>query len=259
MSFHFFGAFALIFFALLSTSPVTAQSFRPNELNGQDPVFRGGEWSMTLLEGVCASRAYGDGRGESDCSNGNIRSQLNGRRVNPPAGVEYSFDIFVPDGFRYTETLKYRTYGSLEIAEWQHTPGIKNHLFEMYLTPRNGIAIEGRTCISPSNFGRWNSVKVQVQWSLGADGFFQVFCNEEPIYVLRGQTLVPPGCGTDAKPNCRTELLQHNNPIVWQIGPLFRGFGSDWADYGRSSSFLPLPSNGVNIRVRNLYQGEFRQ
>jgi hypothetical protein len=238
---------------------LAAQSFHPNGLNGENPKKQNGEWVMTLRENGCNPRDYGDGRGESDCVNGNIRSQLNGTKIRPPKSVEYAFDILVPAGFTYNETLKYRPFGSIEIAGWQHTPGIKNHLYEMHLTPRKGIVFENKPCISPSEYGKWNRVKMQVRWTLKNDGFLQVFCNDRPVYALRGQNLIPPGCGTDAKSQCHTDKLQHNNPIIWQLGPWFRGFGPDWKDYGRASPFLPFPRSGVSIRVKNLYQGKIRK
>lgn len=239
------------------STAASGQGFKNHELNGLDPSREGGVWTMTLREGLCHSGNYGDGRGESDCVNGNLRSQLQGRSSRIGRTVEYAFDIMVPKNFRYTESLSYRKRGSIEIAGWQHTRAIKNHLYEMHLTGR-AVTFEDRVCFDRSRFGQWNSVRVRVTWSLGQDGALQILCNGKQVYAIEGQTLIPPGCGTSAKSNCHSDKLAHQNPITWIVGPWYRGFGPDWKDYGRSSPFLPFPTNGVSIKIRNLYQGKLR-
>ncbi|MCV2863933.1 polysaccharide lyase [Defluviimonas sp. WL0075] len=239
------------------SAPAWGQNFKPYALNGENPKRAGGTWTMTLTEGLCQDVKYGDGRGESDCGNGNLRSQLQGPDIAPGREVEYAFDVFVPKSFEYRESLKYRTRGSVEIAGWQHIRAIKNHLFEMNLKG-GGVTFEDHLCFDRKRFGAWNSVRVLVKWSLREDGFLRVLCNGKQVYALAGQTLIPPACGTSAKTNCHVDKLAHRNPIRWVIGPWYRGFGSDWKDYGRASPFLPFPRNGISIKVRNLYQGKLR-
>ena len=243
---------------LTAAGPSSAQAFRNATLNGDDPRRSGYEWEMTLTRGRCDSRSYGDGRGESDCSNGNVRSQIHGPDVRSGSTVEYAFDILVPADFTYRESLPYRPRGSIEVAGWQHTRGIKNHLYEMHLTSLRGVTFEDRVCFGPNRFGVWNEVRVQIRWTLENSGILQVLCNGTPVYVRQGQTLIPPGCGTEAKTNCRPEMLEHGAPIRFTLGPWYRGFGSDFRDYGRDSPFLPWPPNGISIRVRNPYQGPIR-
>ena len=248
--------FMLAGFLVVSTA-ASGQGFKNSELNGENPTKRAGVWTMALQEGLCDGRSYGDGRGESDCLNGNIRSQLQGRDSKMGRTVEYSFDVLIPSNFRYRESLRYRKRGSIEIAGWSHIRAIKNHLYEMHLTER-AVTFEDRVCFDRSRFGEWNSVRIRVKWSLKEDGVLQVLCNGTQVYAIQGQNLIPPGCGTSIKSNCHTEKLAHGNPIRWKIGPWYRGFGPDWKEYGRSSPFLPFPPNGVSIKVRNLYQGKLK-
>jgi hypothetical protein len=176
---------------------------------------------------------------------------MSGRKYYAPAAVTYEFDVMIEEGFSYVETLPYRKLGSIVIAEWGRVGVIKNHMYEMHLTPNHGVTFEGKVCFSPKNYGQWNSARVIAKWSNDDDGVLEVTCNNTIIYSLRGPNLIPPGCGSDAKSQCQLEHIDLTKPINWKLGPKFYGFGSDYKDYGRSTPFLPFPSNGVDIYVRN--------
>jgi hypothetical protein len=238
---------------------VEAQTFSPHIFNGRDPVLIDGEWVMQLMPGECSAEDYGDGRGESHCTNGNVQSRLYTRnRYQEGDAVEYAFDIFVPSDFRYVETTN-RERSSLEISEIQRIQTIKNHMYEMHLDSRRGLTFEERQCFGPDRFGQWNEVRIQARWSSGDDGILQVLCNGGVAYQLLGANLIPPGCGTDAKMQCRLELQDLSKPIQWEIGPMLRGYGGDYASVGFNSPFSPMPPSGITIRMRNLYEGRVRQ
>lgn len=53
--------------------------FKNHGLNGPvRPVTKGGITTFQIFDRKCSSVDYGDGRGENDCHNGNIRSTLIG-------------------------------------------------------------------------------------------------------------------------------------------------------------------------------------
>jgi hypothetical protein len=251
----------ILFYILLLASmatPASAQGFSNHSLNGVQPTKSNGSWTFSLEPGGCSDKDYGDGRGESDCVNGNLRSRIWSKKsFKAPVSKEYAFDILIPSDFTYEESLSYRPRGSIEVAEWNRINAVKNHMYEMHLTNR-GVTFEDKVCFGDERFGTWNSVKIQAHWSNDSDGFMRVFCNNALVYSSDGPNLVPPGCGTKTKSNCKLESLDLSKPIQWTLGPNYRGFGGDWAEYGRSSPFLPFPANGIKMQVTNVYEGKIR-
>ena len=223
-----------------------------SEISGIKPTKKNGIWTMRVRPEYCNDQDYGDGRGESDCTNGNLRSQIQGTPIEPEQTVEYSFEINIPKDFSYRESLNYRPYGSIEVAQWQHVRAVKNHLYELRLSPNSGVLFDGKTCIKPSEYGEWAKVVFQVNWTEKDDGFLKVTCNERLIVSRTGQTLVPKYCDSEIKPQCKPAMLQSSNPINWWLGIQFYGFGPDWRDYGRQSPFLPFKGSELSIQTRNI-------
>lgn len=229
--------------------------------SGVAPIWKSGEVTFVMRRGDCQKRSYGDGRGESDCLNGNSRSQLNARNLQRMGrAYEYAMEIWVDPAFRYNGrgwgNVNYRS--RLWIAEWQRANTIKNHMYEMYLDSSKGATFEDKTCFSPRQFGQWNSVVMRVKWSDGADGFLQVICNGKVVYSLEGPNVVPPGCGTEAKLQCKPELQDLRKPILWSVGPSLKGHGMNYRDIGFPSAFPPFPETGITMKMRNLYVGKLR-
>ncbi|MCU9837168.1 polysaccharide lyase [Ruegeria sp. WL0004] len=255
---------ALIFVLLLGSPEVLAQApsgFVVGTNSGVAPVVKNGEVIFKMRRGDCQKRPYGDGRGESDCANGNSRSQLNAReKQRMGRAYEYSMEIWVDPAFRYNGRgwgkVNYRS--RLWIAEWQRSNTIKNHMYEMYLDSAKGVTFEDKRCFSPNRFGQWNSVVMRVKWSNGADGFLQVICNGREIYSLKGPNVMPPGCGEEWKQQCKPELQDLTKPILWSVGPSLKGHGMNYRDFGFPSAFPPFPEGGITLKMRNLYVGRIR-
>jgi len=246
-----------------STSP-TAMAIRDQTLafeevrwNGADPIYEDSVVTFALQSGQCGARTYGDGRGESDCNGGRVRSQLQSPdtvRVN--SEVEYYFEFFIPDDFSYWGDQWYPSGSRLLIAEWKRTQGIKNHIYEILLDNRRGVTFERETCITSDHYGKWNSFSLRIRWSRGDDGYLEARCNDRLILERRGdQTVIPPDCDTDYKLQCEVRHQRPNANIQWAIGPNFSGYGRDYERLGKSSPFAPFPPDGIEIRVRNLYVG----
>ncbi|MCR9285743.1 MAG: polysaccharide lyase [Rhodobacteraceae bacterium] len=239
----------------------TPSGFYVGKNSGVAPEWKNGEVTFVMRRGDCQKRTYGDGRGESDCLNGNSRSQLNARNQQRMGrSYEYAMEIWVAPGFRYNGrgwgSVNYRS--RLWIAEWQRSNTIKNHMYEMYLDSSKGATFEDKTCFTPRQFGKWNSVVMRVKWSNGSDGFLQVICNGKIVYSVNGPNVIPPGCGTEAKLQCKPELQDLKKPILWSVGPSLKGHGMNYRDFGFPSPFPPFPDTGITMKMRNLYVGGIR-
>lgn len=226
------------------------------------PQHRKGVVSFTLKRGDCQKRPYGDGRGESDCKNGNSRSQINSKsKQRMGRAYEYSMQFRIVPGFRYDGRGwgKVNHRSRLLLAEWQRVNTIKNHMYEMHLDSRRGVTFEDKTCVPPARFGEWNTFTLKVKWSNKADGFLQAACNGKVIYQIKGPNAVPPGCGKDYKLQCKPELQDLRQPIQWQLGPHLRGHGMGYARFGFPSPFPPFPKNGLRVDMRDIYYGKIRR
>ncbi len=254
----------VLVFVLMGPSASLAASppgFEENRNNGTAPVWRKRELTFDLPRGACQARPYGDGRGESDCLNGNSRSQVHTKRKQR-LGREYQYamEVWIDPSFRYDGkgwgTVNHRS--RLWIAEWQRIRTIKNHLYELYLDSRQGLLFEDKTCFGPRDFGKWNRFTMTVRWSNDADGYLQVSCNGKVIYATTGPNAVPPDCGKPWKQQCKLEHIDLSEPVQWQVGPNLRGHGMDYARFGFPSPFPPFPKDGLQMKVRNLYYGKPR-
>ncbi|WP_424965705.1 hypothetical protein [Dinoroseobacter sp. S375] len=233
-----------------------SKRFKPHKFNGSKPVYSGGIWSFELKPQGCSSRKYGDGRGESDCLNGNIRSRIAApKNVKPGQLVEYSMEIRIAPNFRY-DGGPTPAWSKLEVAEWGRTKGIKNHIYDLQLDTVRGLTFERQVCVPPSKLSQWNKFQLRIKWSKSGDGFLEARCNGKVILSRRDQqTVIPPDCAAKYKLQCDPSQQIPSASIYWQVGPKLSGFGPNFAKYGFSSQFAPFPRNGILLQMRNLYAG----
>lgn len=233
------------------------RGFKEATFQGSSPKLNGGEVTFTLLPGQCSSKQYGDGRGESDCKNGNLRSRINAKEyAKLGQTMEYSLDLWIQPGFRYNKGNRPRS--KLTVMEWQRINTIKNHIYTVHLDSSGGVKFEDKTCFSPAQFGQWVTLKMRVKWSKKDDGAMEVLCNGKRIFALQGQNAIPPGCGTKAKQQCHLDKMDLRPPIQWQVGPKLNGYGTVYKQFGKKSPFRPWPEAGLTMKVRNLYYGRLR-
>jgi hypothetical protein len=255
--------FCTVLMALWSASAAGAASvpagFHEAKFQGRSPEHRDGVVSFTLMNGDCSKKDYGDGRGESDCKNGNLRSQIHTSKKQKLGNTyEYSMEIWIDPEFRYSAYGQPRS--PLLIAEWQRINTIKNHMYELHLDTMRGVQFENKNCFTSEGFGEWHQFTMVVKWSKRSDGFLRVICDDKVIYELAGeQTAIPPLCGEQVKLQCVPELQNLRQPMQWQVGPKLGGFGMEYAKYGKSSQFRTFPDGGLRMKVRNLYYGPPRK
>lgn len=251
--------FALGLVVLLWAVPVSSAppGFKDHRFNGRQPVHSRGISTFHVQAGDCSPIDYGDGRGESDCFNGNLRSRM-AHRTEARLGdsVQYSMEIFVPADLDYGGGPNRRSL--LEIAEWQRVSTIKNHIHQLHVDSRRGVTFDDVPCFAPSEFGRWNRFVMQVRWSDGDDGILRVLCNGRVVVSRSGQTATPPDCGEWGVFQCVPELQQVHRPIQFQVGILFRGYGERGRREGLNPAGRLPPPQGFTIRIRDASVSKIR-
>ena len=248
--------FVLAFWVAGAAAQDNSRQFKPHKFNGTKPAYSGGVWSFELQPQGCSARKYGDGRGESDCFNGSLRSRIRAPKLaSPGQQIEYYMEIRVDPSFRY-DGGRTPAWSKLEVAEWGRTQGIKNHIYDLQLDTKRGLTFERKVCIKPSELGNWNSFRLRVKWSKSGDGYLEAMCNGRIILQrLNQQTVIPPDCAAPYKLQCDPARQIPDSTIYWQVGPKLSGFGPNYAQLGRSSRFAAFPKSGVRMQVRKLYAG----
>lgn len=242
--------------SVVAASDMT-KKFKNHKFNGTDPTYSGGVLSFDLTPDGCSPKTYGDGRGESHCSNGNIASRVMApKQAKPGQTVEYYMEFRIDPAFRY-DGGKTPAYSKLEIAEWGRTKGIKNHLYDLQLDTKRGLTFERQVCVPPKQLGQWNSFRLKIKWSPDNDGFLEATCNDKIILQrVNQQTVIPPDCAAGYKLQCDPSQQIPTASTYWQVGPKLSGYGQGFAKYGFKSQFAPFPPNGVKLEMRNLYMGK---
>jgi hypothetical protein len=231
--------------------------FRDVTWNGAKPSYSNGVHSFAVMPGQCGSKKYGDGRGESDCGGGRVRSQIRTKQLAKVGQTkQYSLDFFVPNTFSYDGDRNYPSYSRLLISEWKRNEGIKNHIYEVLLDSVRGVTFERKVCVKPSEFGKWNTFSLKIKWARDGSGYMEASCNGRVILQrLNTQTVIPPDCGANYKLQCDPSKQKPNADIIWAIGPNFSGYGRDYRRLGKSSPFAPFPRRGISLQVKNIYYG----
>jgi hypothetical protein len=246
-----------ILLALFAFPAKAQQGFQDHRFNGRDPTSTGGVTTFHVRAGDCSNIDYGDGRGESDCFNGNLRSRIAYRQyARLGDSVQYSFEIFIPADLQYGGGPNRRSL--LEVAEWQRVNTIKNHIHTMHLDSRRGLTFDDAVCVSPANFGTWSRVQVSVRWSMEEDGLLQVACNDRIVVSRTGRTAIPPDCGQPGVFQCDPALQRPSEPVQFQAGILFRGYGERGRRDGLNPAGRMPPEQGFTVQMRNLSVREVR-
>ena len=144
-----------------------------------------------IIPNDCNPEDYGDGRGESDCLNGNTKSVIQRTRdAKLGQTLEYKFDFWVDPDFGYEgefirEALEFRPEGwdsRLRIASWEG-PFIKNFIYMLKLDAKNGSTFFGRVCQAPDKFGSWVTFSMKIRWANDGKGWVKVTCDDQIIYA----------------------------------------------------------------------------
>jgi hypothetical protein len=236
------------------------KGFTNHKFNGPSkPVTESGITTFKIFDEQCSNKDYGDGRGESDCVNGNIRSTL----VRHPEdklseSVEYQFDIWVDPTFQYrgyynnhatgflTDSLDSR----LRIASWEG-PFLHNFLYMLKLDAINGITFLGHQCQPKVRFGQWVKFSMKVRWAADKRGWIKVQCDDKIIYLKEDvATNQAPHCYITNQ--CEPGLAKKPKRFLFILGPIMAGFGHEWKKWGMASPFTKIQPEGITIKMRNV-------
>ena len=250
-------------FGMLLSAPALAdpppRGFIFNGHNAHDPVIEDGVATFQIFEGQCSAIPYPDGRGESDCGGGEVRSSLwSDPWVPINQTVEYTFDIRLDPSFKYggyestfvLGLMPNKIDSALWIAAWEGNK-LHNYLYQLKADTTNGIAFLGRTCQAPSALGEWVSVSLRAKWTNDDRGWMQVRCDDRLIYAVEGiATTEAPHC---YGPNqCEPGIVKHPTEVGMHVGAFMSGFGPTFADRGLTSPFRDIQDDGILIQARNI-------
>ena len=130
--------------AFLLTHPALATNDRPpkgfsnHKFNdGHNPSTKDGITTFIIRDKQCSHIDYGDGRGENDCHNGNVREVFSYCcQAKMGQAVSYKFDVLIDPSFAYSGFYNDHSLGfiadgldsRLRIASWE---GQFLHIFSM--------------------------------------------------------------------------------------------------------------------------------
>ena len=81
-------------------------------------------------------------------------------------------------GYRTPEAILTNGVSSrLSIARWQGSEAPMNQLFDLKVDATRGVTFLGRTCVPPSEFGRWHRFNMRIRWANDDTGFLEVRCD----------------------------------------------------------------------------------
>ncbi len=254
----------IAFLGLLNTSLANADPHPPgftnHDKNGPSkPKTQNGVTTFKIFDEQCSKRDYGDGRGENDCLNGNVRSDL----IRQPEdklkdSVEYRFDIWVDPTFRYNGWPNSHAAGflpntwdsRLRIASWEG-PFLHNFLYMLKLDAMNGITFLGQQCHPMERFGEWVTFSMKVRWAADKKGWIKVQCDDKVIYQKEGvATNQAPHCYITNQ--CEAGIAKNPKRFLFILGPTMAGFGHEWKKWGQPSPFTKIQPEGITIKMRNI-------
>lgn len=228
---------------------------RDHRFNGPiKPTTAGGVTTFRIEDEGCSTVDYGDGRGENDCRNGNVRSAIVARNWDKLGdAVEYRFDIQVDPGLNYPGRFSHegkRWHSNLRIASWEG-PLLHNFLYILQLDSRRGITFLDNVCVPADRLGEWNRFSMKIRWSANDRGWIKVTCNDEVVYLAEGvATNQAPNCYVGI--HCEPGVRKNPDRFLFVLGMIMDGWGMEWARYGFSSQFSKIQPEGITVRMRNV-------
>jgi hypothetical protein len=252
-----FATLGTVFPALADPPP---EGFELHKFNASlQPVTEDGITTFRVIPDDCSDVDYGDGRGESDCKNGNVKSLIrHTRNARLGESVEYRFDVQIDPSFAYAgeyqpDSLPFRPAGwdsSLRIASWEGQ-FIKNFVYMLKADTTKGITFFGRQCQAPEKLGEWMSFSLKIRWANDQRGWVLATCDGAPVYVEEGaSTTKQIQCYLANE--CQPGTVRDPDSFNYILGLAFNGYGHDWETNGLPSAFREMQADGFTMRMRNI-------
>jgi hypothetical protein len=229
--------------------------------NKRPPRLIGGELVSQIFDRECVGVDYGDGRGESDCSNGNVGSAVETTRLfKLNSNVRIEFDFWIQPNLDAQPQRMYSERGSftsdpfhstLIMFELERTRSIKNHVYDLDVDSVRGVTFLDKNCITPKEFGIWHRFEFDLFYSSKQDGTLTVKCDGRTIYQRASfNSALNPFC-YEAN-GCAPQFEQlYSEPMRLELGAQMRGNG--WsAEQSGQPTFNKIQPDGIMIRYRDL-------
>ena len=248
---------------LASAAPAESlpDGWHSHKFNGPNqPTVENGIVTFQIFDRVCSDVDYGDGRGETDCLNGNIRSTINHRGADARLGetVEYRFDLRIDPSlalppFRNPQAIDLLPGASdsrLRIASWEG-PYLHNFIYLMKADARNGVTFLGHQCQPPAAFGEWVGISMTIRWASDERGWIKLMCDDRLVYADENiATNQAPHCY--AANVCQPGTFKNPESFHFLLGPVVGGYGHDYANHGFDSPFIDIQDGGITLQMRNM-------
>ena len=198
------------------------------------------------MPGECTDIRYGDGRGESDCYNGNIREALRGPRARIGASHTYSFDVKIEQPLGYLGGLD----PMLRIASWQGNL-LHNFIYMFKLGAARGLLFSDEKCVAPDELGEWHTLSLEIKWANDKTGWVRAKCDGRVIYFAENlKTTDAPKCKVTDQ--CEPGKSKSPSKIYYTLGPVMAGEGGNWSDFGHKTSQFREFEGPITIFMRNI-------
>ncbi|QFT62064.1 hypothetical protein FIU91_03910 [Roseivivax sp. THAF30] len=221
------------------------------------PVTEDGVTRFEIRNHECSSRKYGDGRGESDCLNGNVRSSLTAHQANNSSSWTYEFQFRVPGPIGYSGWRNSHACGflpgcedsRLRIASWEGNR-LHNFLYMLKLDSRHGARFLDQTCVKPEDLEEWSTFRMEVHWSNNDRGWIRVSCDDRVIHFREGnRTAEAPHCYITNL--CQDGSQKRPSRVLTILGPVMQGFGHEWRKRGKPHQFTDFYAD-IRVEMRNI-------
>ena len=219
------------------------------------PTIEGDEIIFTVNQGDCSP--WSDQRGASDCATRTTRSVIStGKDLSLGQQYLFGFDFWIDPGLThpgYRNPKARLTNGftsRLSIARWEGDRYPNNQLFDVKVDTTRGVTFLGRTCIPPSEFGKWHRLDTRVRWANDETGFLEVRCDSRPVYTGR-PIYAASNVSTNQAPHCFAE--NHCDPGVFKDPGRFNlqlGIIFDQEVVNGRAVFPRIPTAGLTVRMR---------
>jgi len=250
----------LAWLALMATAVADPHpaGLRNHRFNGpNNPVTESGVTTFEIRARECSDIKYGDGRGETDCHNGNVRETIGAHEAQIGQTVTYRFDLKVDAPVEYDGWINSHAYGflpqghdsRLRIASWEGNR-LHNFIYMLKLDGRDGVTFLDRTCFGPDGFDEWHSFRLETRWAADRRGWVRVSCDDEVIYFSEGApSQTAPHCYITNQ--CEPGRAKSPSRIYFVLGPVMSGFGPEWKKYGKASQFTDF-EDSITLHMRNV-------
>ena len=218
------------------------------------PVTENAITTFHIEDEGCSNVDYGDGRGENDCRNGNVRAVIGAQSWDLLGeAVTYRFDIQVDPSFRYPGRYSnegQRWHSNLRIASWEG-PLLHNFLYILQLDSRRGITFLDKVCVPADQIHEWNGFSMSVRWAADERGWIKVTCNDEIIHLEEAvATNQAPNCYVGI--HCEPGVRKNPDRFLFILGMVMDGWGMEWARFGFPSQFSKIQPEGITVHMRNI-------